>query len=249
MAFVNNQGVRIHYEVIGQGFPLVLHHGLIGSWVDWLDFGYVDALKNDFQLVLPDGRGHGQSDKPHDTAAYDLRLRTLDVVAVLDELGITQAHYFGYSMGGYIGLGMAKFARDRIKSFIFGGTHPYTEDMSGFRNVLSPEVFPTMIEPVYGSAATPQLRARLLANDLEALKACASDRPSIADDVLPLLKTARCQLFVGDLDPRLANVQKCAAQLPNASFFTVPGCDHIAALVRSEFVLPRVTAFLTTAAG
>jgi len=245
MAFTNNHGVRIHYEVIGKGIPLILHHGLTASWVDWIEWGYVDALKDDYLLILPDGRGHGLSDKPHDTTAYDLHHRVGDVTAVLDDLGIAQAHYFGYSMGGYIGLGMAKHARERIKAFVIGGTHPYEEDLTAFRNVVKPDVFPRVVDNLLGAGATPGIRARMLANDLAALGASVvHDRPSVADDVIPLLQTARCLLFVGDADPRFANVQKFAAQLPNATCFTVPGRDHIATLVHSEQVLPGVKKFL-----
>jgi pimeloyl-ACP methyl ester carboxylesterase len=124
MPFVVNQGVRIHYETIGNGPVLVMHHGTSGSGADWIDRGYVDALKADHQVILPDARGHGQSGKPHDPTAYDLALRTSDVVSILDELEIHKADYFGYSLGGWIGFGLAKHAPDRFRSFIFGGAHP-----------------------------------------------------------------------------------------------------------------------------
>ena len=80
MPYATNQGVRIYYEVEGAGPPLVLHHGSFGSSADWTELGYADDLKRDHQLVLLDARGHGKSDKPYDPAAYDLRLRALDVV-------------------------------------------------------------------------------------------------------------------------------------------------------------------------
>jgi pimeloyl-ACP methyl ester carboxylesterase len=94
MPFVTNQGVRIHYETIGNGPVLVMHHGTFGSGADWIHLGYVDALKADHQVILPDSRGHGQSGKPHDPMACDLALRTFDVLAVLDELGIQKVDYF-----------------------------------------------------------------------------------------------------------------------------------------------------------
>jgi pimeloyl-ACP methyl ester carboxylesterase len=44
MPYATNDRVRIYYEHIGSGPPLLLHHGSIGSGEDWRDFGYVDAL-------------------------------------------------------------------------------------------------------------------------------------------------------------------------------------------------------------
>jgi len=105
MPFANNRGVRVHYQTVGHGRPLVLHHGTFGSGPDWIDRGYVERLKRDYQLILVDARGHGLSDKPHDPAAYDLSLRASDVVSVLDDLGLPKADYFGYSMGGWIAFG------------------------------------------------------------------------------------------------------------------------------------------------
>ena len=78
-------------------------HGLTSSILRWYEFGFVDALKDDYRLVLIDARGHGDSDKPHDAAAYDQKLMASDVIAVLDAEGIDRAHYMGYSMGGSIG--------------------------------------------------------------------------------------------------------------------------------------------------
>ena len=103
MPFANNNGVKIYYEVEGQGPPLVLAHGISMGLNNWRRNGYTDALKKDFQLVLYDARGHGRSDKPHEPAAYGLLNMAEDVVAVLDDLGIGQAHYFGFSMGAKVG--------------------------------------------------------------------------------------------------------------------------------------------------
>jgi pimeloyl-ACP methyl ester carboxylesterase len=52
MPFVVNQGVRIHYESIGNGPTLVMHHGTLGSGTDFIDCGYVDALKADHQVTF-----------------------------------------------------------------------------------------------------------------------------------------------------------------------------------------------------
>ena len=172
MQFVINQGVRIHYESIGNGPALVMHHGPLGSGTDFIDCGYVDALKADHQVILLNSRGHGQSDKPHDPEAYDLALRASDALAVLDELGVQEVDYFGYSLGGWIGFGLTKCALERFRSFIFIASHPYAVNLQPFRDLIprDRDAFSVIVDQVFGSRLTSAMRTRLLANDLDALR-------------------------------------------------------------------------------
>jgi pimeloyl-ACP methyl ester carboxylesterase len=244
MPFANNRGVRIHYQTIGNGPPIVLQHGTFGSGPDWIDRGYVAALQSDYQVILVDARGHGSSDKPHEPAAYDMSLRASDVVSVLDDLGLPKADYMGYSMGGWIGFGLAQYAPARFSSFIIGAAHPYAESMQPYRDLMpqSPEAFAAMMEQRLGNVLTPTMRERLLKNDLDALRALTQDRVSIAD-VLPSMHMP-CLLFVGELDPRLAPMKQCASVLTNATMFTLPGFDHITTLWQIDTILPRLRSFL-----
>src|SRR6476646_2643416 len=195
MPDAHNGVIRIHYETEGAGPPLLLHHGSSGSGADWRDLGYVDALKHEYKLILIDARGAGASDKPHDAAAYDPALRASDVVAVLDDLGIRHTHYFGYSLGGWVGFLLAKYAPDRCTSLILGGAHPYDEDMQPVRDRMPKEMdaFMTAMEQAYGSHLTPAMHGRLRQSDLLAVEAMTQDRSSIAD-VLPGMKMP-CFLF------------------------------------------------------
>jgi pimeloyl-ACP methyl ester carboxylesterase len=244
MPYANNQGVRIHYEVEGAGPPLILHHGSFGSGEDWREFGYIDVLKHDHQLILIDARGHGASDKPHNPAAYDMALRVADVTSVLDDLQIRRAHFFGYSMGGWIGFGLAKHAPERFQSLILGGAHPYAETIQAFRDGLSQglEAFGAWTRQVFGHYMNPAISKRLLANDLVALLALSQDRADFAS-VLPTMHMP-CLLYVGEADPRLSPMRECLKQLSDATFFSLPDCNHIDAFARSDLVLPHVGAFL-----
>jgi pimeloyl-ACP methyl ester carboxylesterase len=69
MPEVSNDGVRISYDVAGEGRPLVLLHGWSCDRSWWTEPGYVDDLERDHLLLLVDLRGHGASDKPHEPAA------------------------------------------------------------------------------------------------------------------------------------------------------------------------------------
>jgi pimeloyl-ACP methyl ester carboxylesterase len=244
MPFADNQGTRIHYRTVGSGPALVLHHGTFGSGADWADLRYVDALKENHQLILLDSRGHGESDKPHDPAAYDLGLRALDVLAVLDDLSIRKSDYFGYSLGGWIGFELGKLAPNRFNSFIFGGAHPYAENLEALRDLMPrhPGGFATVMDQFFGGRA-PAMHSRFLTNDLDALQALTQDRKFNAD-VLPSM-TMPCLLFAGELDPRLAKVKECASALPSSTFFTLPECDHFTVLLRSDLVIPHIKAFLS----
>jgi pimeloyl-ACP methyl ester carboxylesterase len=241
MPHVNNHGVRIYYEVEGAGAPLVLHHGTAQYGEIWQHFGYTSVLKRDRRLIVLDARGHGASDKPHEPSAYDLPLRVADVTAVLDALHIKRADYWGYSMGGWIGFGMAKYAPQRCRSLIIGGAQPFDEKMQPLPQ--EPPEFAAAIDKLFGSYLTPELRARLLTNDLKALSVLTQDRASIADDVLPQMLMP-CLLYVGEADPRFDHVKECLKVLANVKFFSLPGCDHVAAFARSDLVLPHAIGFL-----
>ena len=65
MPCVDNKGVQIAYRVRGSGEPLVLIHGWSCEGRYWDEFGYVEELSNDFRVVIPDLRGHSESDIPH----------------------------------------------------------------------------------------------------------------------------------------------------------------------------------------
>jgi pimeloyl-ACP methyl ester carboxylesterase len=85
----------------------------------------------------------------------------------------------------------------------------------------------------------------LLANDLDALRALTQNRASNAGGLASM--TMGCLVFVGELDPRLPQARQCASVLPNATFFTLPECDHAASSIRSELVIPHLKAFLSQA--
>jgi pimeloyl-ACP methyl ester carboxylesterase len=246
MPYADNQGIHIHYKTEGEGPPLVLQHWSLATLENWYDYGYVSTLKNDYRLILLDARGHGASDKPHRPEAYELKKRVEDIVAVLDDLGIAKAHYFGYSMGGWIGFGLARYAPERFRSLILGGAAPYASNMDGLRQFIrvgienGPEALVAMWETEYG-ALSSETRKRMLAYDYETLLVVAQDHESL-EAVLPTMRMP-CLLYAGEMD-EYQPVKECARQIANATFFTLPGLDHGRAIMRSDEVLPHVKRFL-----
>jgi pimeloyl-ACP methyl ester carboxylesterase len=247
MPYADNEGIRIHYQTEGEGPPLVLHHWSLATMESWYEYGFVSALKRDFRLILLDARGHGASDKPHGLEAYELRKRVEDIIAVLDDLGIARSHFLGYSMGGWVGFGVALYASERFRSLIIGGQHPYAQDMDGLRQLVrhgvenGPEAFVAMWEENFGTLSS-ETRERMLAYDYEALLAVAQDRESM-EAVLPTMRMP-CLLYVGEMDEVYPIAKECAKQIPNVTFVTLPGLDHGEAIRRSDEVVPHVKRFL-----
>ena len=114
----------------------MLQHGFTESVVDWYESGYVERLRSDYRLILIDARGHGASDKPHDPDAYLLNRRVSDVVAVLDASDIAKALFWGYSIGGWIGFGIAKYAAERVHALVIGEQHPYARSMRSLQQMV-----------------------------------------------------------------------------------------------------------------
>lgn len=244
MPYTTNQGVRIHFQVEGEGPPLVLQHGFTQNLKTWYLAGYVAALKSHYQLIVVDARGHGASDKPHDPAAYELPLRVRDVVAVLDALHLRTAHFWGYSMGGWIGFGMTKYAPERVRTLIIGGQHPYEQRFARLDG-SNPEAF---VETLFGGLGVdiatlpPEEQEELFANDFQALAASRQDRPSL-EDILPTM-TMPCLLYIGEADGSFSQAQACVKHIPNVSFVSFPGFNHGDAFYRVDVVLPHITKFL-----
>ena len=84
--------MKIHYETWGEGYPIILVHGIIANLkLNWLVQNWVETLRPIRRVVALDCRGHGESDKPHDPAAYGSENTGQDVLRLMDYLGIDKA--------------------------------------------------------------------------------------------------------------------------------------------------------------
>jgi len=262
MPYITNHGVRIYYEVEGDGPPIVLVAGLTRNLQTWRLYGYVTALKSDYQLILVDPRGHGNSEKPHDVNAYTPERMTGDVVAVLDDGGIAQAYYWGYSMGGSIGYQLAHHHPSRFSAYIIGGQAPYRSQSSGEEQLETtaqtmfrlgreegPEAVIRFLEQWLGRPYLPEEKERIRRNDYTALSILWQQLHSSSEwdaprDLLPRI-TVPCLLYAGDQDPTYAGVKDAATHISNAQFITLSGLRHSPAYNQSEYILPQVQQFLS----
>ena len=117
MGRVEVGGVGIEYEVAGAGRPVLLLHGFPDSGRLWRY--QVPALAGaGFQVIVPDLRGYGRSGKPGPVDAYSLPLLAGDVLAILTELEIGQAHVVGHDWGAALAWGLASLSPGNVDHLV-----------------------------------------------------------------------------------------------------------------------------------
>jgi len=248
MPYTDNHGVRIHYEVEGSGPPLVLSHGFSLTAEDWRQYGYVTGLQDKYSLIMMDSRGYGASDKPHDPNVYVWTYLISDVIAVIDELELSQVYYWGWSMGGDLAFALAQASPERLKKVIIGGAcAPPDAEPDGpdeFRDNVEQGGVGWLVElwKQHLSISTAQ-EARLRELDIQALSAeLRSPRSSL--ESIPPTMSMPCLLYIGQSEGGYDCALKDSQQIPNGRFASFPGFNHFDTWARSDLVLPHVLAFL-----
>ncbi len=110
MQKVKINGANVAYARRGNGAPLVLIHGYPLDHSVWDPLA--PFLEHDFDLIIPDLRGFGESDAmPADRSMLDY---AADIAGLLTELKVAKAIIAGHSMGGYVTLAFARAYGDRM---------------------------------------------------------------------------------------------------------------------------------------
>jgi pimeloyl-ACP methyl ester carboxylesterase len=122
MAKLDRGGVKIHYEMHGSGPTLLLSHGYSSTARMW--DGQVAALKDRYQVIVWDMRGHGESDYPADQTLYSEALTVGDMKALLDHVGAEKAIVAGLSLGGYMSLAFHASHPERVRALMLFDTGP-----------------------------------------------------------------------------------------------------------------------------
>ncbi len=234
--FASFDGTLIAYSVSGDGPPVVLLHGFgatAGS--NWKRPGIIDGLvAAGRQVIAPDLRGHGRSAKPHDEKGWPTDCTALDVVALVDHLGLGRYDAVGYSMGSIV-LGSVLHHDDRIDNAVLGGM--------GQR----------MLDPAW--ARPKDLARMLLADDpsqhttqdtsdfLVYVEAIGADRVALGwcqhslvfrDPAALARVSAPILVLAGVDDDANGDPAALAAILPNATLQRTPG-DHGGAIAHPAY--------------
>lgn len=227
MATFDSDGVTIHYEVFGEGPPMVLVHGFAASLDgNWVRPGWIETLTPLRHVIALDCRGHGQSGKPHDANMYGMDKMAGDVVRLMDHLGVERADLMGYSMGSRISLHLMTHHAECFTSVVLGGVG------AGFgRNRANVAAGLRAADAGAISDQTARgFRAFAEANkssDLEALAACMSaPRQPPTPELLAAVKLP-VLIVTGAKDTLVGRPEPLAAAIPGARAVVIPERDHL----------------------
>jgi pimeloyl-ACP methyl ester carboxylesterase len=246
MPTFDSDGVPIHYEVFGAGKPIVLVHGFASSLQgNWVAAGWVDTLSPYRQVIALDCRGHGESGKPYDPAAYGNSMGD-DVIRLMDHLGIDKAELFGYSMGGAISLGLMARYPERFSRVVLGGVGargPRRGPDSPVARALLTDDPSSIEDPV---AKGFRIFAERTGNDLKALAAVNQGDRRRADPETLAKITVPVLIVVGEKDALAGSAEPLANAIPNARLIIIPDKDHLTVVPDQRFK-DAVVAFLNEA--
>ncbi|MDP0492354.1 MAG: alpha/beta hydrolase [Verrucomicrobiota bacterium JB023] len=103
MPEIETNGIKMHYEVHGEGEPVICIMGITASNEVWEP--HVEEWKKHFQCITPDNRGVGCTEKPE--IDYTSEMMADDIAGLMDGAGIDSAHVVGCSMGSIVGQQLA----------------------------------------------------------------------------------------------------------------------------------------------
>ena len=233
--YVEANGLRVYYEVYGEGEPLLLIHGGTATSRSWAS--RLPAFAEHFRVFAPDSRGHGRTD--NSTGELGYRQMADDVAALIKALGLHRPLVLGYSDGGQIALELGMRYPGLARALVLGGTQfrfseAYLEDAGALLGITDgEEVDPEKLEReqpdwaaylreahghVYGPEYWKTYVKKIAALWLTLLHYAPEDLAAITDPVL---------LLTGDRDGVATEESiELFRLLPDAELAVAPASDH-----------------------
>jgi len=256
---VDVNGCKIAYMEEGSGEPIVLIHGLCGNAAYWK---YVlPRLAADYRVIVPDLRGHGDSDAPQD-GPYTMEQMADDIAALLDHLQIEKATLFGHSLGGYVTLAFAERHAARLLAFslVHSMAYPDSEEAKAGRvkaaesirehglipymKTLAPKLFaPALVETLAEEVAHvrkigEETKPTGAMNTLLGMKERPDRNHVLRESTIPVL------LVAGEHDQVISPDKTFSIQKSQITEVLLKGLGHISMLEAPETLHQAIFQFL-----
>ena len=216
--YIDINNVKLYYDVVGTGSPLILIHGN-GESHEIFDEA-VKLLSEHFTCYLLDSRGHGQSQK---VSEYHYADMAEDVYQFIQALSLQNITFYGFSDGGIIGLLLASRYPDLFGRMIISGANTSPAAISGWVE----EAFQNWRQIMKKSAL---FKLMMTEPDIT--------REQLAAIQIPTLVLAGSEDVIAETDTRFI-----AESIPGAELRILPGEDHDSYIVGSANVAELILEF------
>lgn len=234
-------GIRMYYEVHGQGSPLLLLHGGTGNGMQF--HLQVPAFSPTHRCIVPDCCAQGRtSDRPGPLTYHAM---AEDMIALLDHLHVASVDVMGWSDGGNIGLDMAMNHPERVKHLVTFGAN-FQPDGLQAQDVEWNQHATAADFGADAREAWQRLNPQPAHYEEAMNKIIAMWRTQPHWSLADLRRIrAKCLVCAGDHDLiRQDHTEQLAGAIPGAELWIVPNASHGAMIERYDIVNPRVLEFL-----
>jgi len=222
--FANVNGIKLYYEIYGEGPPLVRLHGNGGS-IQSSEMFIPDLMKN-YKVIAIDSRGQGKSTDNDSPLTYEQMAS--DINMLLEQLNIDSAYIWGQSDGAILGLILAMDYPKKVKKLLSFGANIQPDSLA---------VFPWTITDF-----TKKMKEAKTKQE-QKLYRLMLDNPNIPYSKLNSIK-APVLIMVGDRDGiRPEHTLKIFQNIPNSQLSIIPGATHQASKEKKEMVLQILNDF------
>jgi pimeloyl-ACP methyl ester carboxylesterase len=229
-------GTNLYCEIYGEGEPLLLIHGNGGS-IEHMGY-QIDYFSSRYKVIVPDCRGRGKSDLATDSLTYEQL--SIDMIKLLDNLGIDSCDIIGWSDGGIVGLIMGMNYPARTKKIVAMGANIWSDTTS---------LSPADIEKV--KVARREANAMITENDksknwkvIYQLMALMDDQPNIKLSDLKKIKSP-VLIVAGDRDIiKTEHTVLIFSNIPKSQLWIIPVGTHFAPVEKHELFNSTVNEFL-----
>jgi len=122
MPFFKRDNVKIYYEDVGKGEPIIANHGLSENTIYWSESGVTAKLTEKYRMISMDMRAHGRTVVEGEPYGYDADTMATDFDALADHLGIDKFHILTHATGGMVGVRYAMTKSERLISLMLVDT-------------------------------------------------------------------------------------------------------------------------------
>ncbi|HJR07575.1 MAG TPA: alpha/beta fold hydrolase [Pyrinomonadaceae bacterium] len=246
------RGIKLAYDVTGDGLPVVLLHGFPFNRTLWRE--QVEALRERHQAIPVDLRGHGETTATDAPATMEEMAE--DVAALLDELQLPRIVLGGLSMGGYVALAFYRLFPARVSALILADTRPQADTDEARRireetatralnegmQTIADAMLPKLLAPLTHDER-PEIVARvrdMILNTDPRGAASALRGMAVRRDQTELLREIDCPalVIVGSLDAITppADAELLKREIHNSRLEIIEGAGHVSNLeCPSEF--------------